>query len=410
MKVRLFVVFVVLLLSGFLSTTEAQTKPCGCENKEYLLEALNQNQMVIQELQLQTDLILALENADGKRIMPTAEAVTDLYTAIRNAKKSIANANYLYTSGESMNTADCSVTREDTSNDCVELIRKHFYDVTQKACLANKSSRRPDQTYFEEMEMKSYLLHLMMAYHEQQKFILQMLKSLPKNCRPSGWFGYIVLNRVGTGITVITTPPRPIINGRGLNGGTAEDIQKWTYIGKILVEEGKAKSIRGSAVYSEDSVSTSSEQAFCDSIIGSKTRSHTITFKTSAGGEAEGDVVAASQFTLLKVNPANQTYDLFARNFPRVNTTGQKVHWSKSTGGCRKDQETNRTETFTSSSPENGHSITNEKIKPGSSDYLEGSRVVKPAEGNKSSTQGNTSMTITQELHLRWMLRRLPSK
>ena len=406
MKLKALVIVAVWLFWGSFSSAQAQAKPCGCEQKEELLDLLNQTQMRIQELQFQVDLSLANVQADGKPIMATNERVNELDKELRNAAKSVANSY----SDETLDAVNCSVTRTDTSSDCVELIRKHSFDVMQKECLASKGSRGPNQPYYELMEMKSYMVHMMVAYHEMQKFILQMLQSLPKNCRPNGWFGYIVLDRVASGVTVITTPPRPIINGRGLNGGTAEDIQKWTYIGKVLVEEGKAKSIRGSAVYSETSVSASSEQAFCDSITGSKTRSHTITFKTSAGGEAEGDVVAASQFTLLKVNPANQTYDLYARNFPRVNTTGQKVHWSKSTGGCSKDQETNRTETFTSSSPESGHSITNEKIKPGSSDYLEGSRVVKPAEGNKSSTQGNTSMTITQELHLRWMLRRLPAK
>jgi hypothetical protein len=186
------------------------------------------------------------------------------------------------------------------------------------------------------MEMKSYLVHMMVAYHEMQKFILQMLQSLPKNCSPNGWFGYIVLHRVASGVTVITTPPRPIINGRGLNGGTSEDIQKWTYIGKVLVEEGKAKSIRGSAVYSENSVSASSEQAFCDSITGSKTRSHTITFKASAGGEAEGDVVAASQFTLLKVNPATQTYDLTHAIFPVLTPPDRKFFGPKALAAAAK--------------------------------------------------------------------------
>ena len=409
MKLKTLVIVFVWLFWGSFSSAQAQTKPCGCADKEELLNYLNLTQAAIQESKFQLDLITKQERAEGKPVMFSDDGYKKFLETFQNAlravhKKGVARANV------TMNTGDCSLKTSETGNFCVQQAETIRTRIHQKVCMESLLERKAKtESYLDRMEMKQIVREAIAGWEAAQEFTLQMLKSLPKNCRPNGWFGYIVLQRVASGVTVITTPPRPIINGRGLNGGTAEDIQKWTYIGKILVEEGKAKSIRGSAVYSEDSVSTSSEQAFCDSIIGSKTRSHTITFKNSAAGEAEGDVVAASQFTLLKVNPANQTYDLYARNFPRVNTTGQKVHWSKSTGGCSKDQETNRTETYTSSSPESGHSIT-EKIKPGSSDYLEGSRVVKPAEGNKSSTQGNTSMTITQELHLRWMLRRLPAK
>ena len=43
------------------------------------------------------------EKTGGKPIMPTNEAVKDLYTEIANAKRSVANADYIYSSGESMN-------------------------------------------------------------------------------------------------------------------------------------------------------------------------------------------------------------------------------------------------------------------------------------------------------------------
>jgi len=68
------------------------------------LKLLKQNQMVRQELDFQMKSILKLEEkTGGKPIMPTNEAVKDLYTEIANAKRSVANADYIYSSGESMN-------------------------------------------------------------------------------------------------------------------------------------------------------------------------------------------------------------------------------------------------------------------------------------------------------------------
>jgi hypothetical protein len=73
MKAGIFVIAVILLISGVLSA-QAQ-KPCGCEDKEVLLEALKQNQVVRQELDSRMKLIVELEQkAGGKPIMSTIEA------------------------------------------------------------------------------------------------------------------------------------------------------------------------------------------------------------------------------------------------------------------------------------------------------------------------------------------------
>src|SRR5687768_8468481 len=108
MKIKFFAIAVVWLLLGFLSTAQAQNQPCGCADREDLLNLLNQTQMEIQEAQFQIDLILAKEKTDGKTIMATIKGLNVLYENLNNAARSVSTKTY---PGWSMNFADCSVKR-----------------------------------------------------------------------------------------------------------------------------------------------------------------------------------------------------------------------------------------------------------------------------------------------------------
>jgi hypothetical protein len=61
MKFNIFVMAIVLLLAGFLSAQGQTNQPCGCEDKEEMLNFLNVTQMKIQEYKFQLDLITAQE-------------------------------------------------------------------------------------------------------------------------------------------------------------------------------------------------------------------------------------------------------------------------------------------------------------------------------------------------------------
>lgn len=398
MKIKILVIAIVWLLSGFLLSAQAQSQACGCADKQDLLNLLNQTQMELQELQFQTDLILAQEKADGKPKKATTEIVNKLNGALDNAAKSVANKTY---PGHSMNVVDCTVKRENTYSDCVELVKKRFYDVIQQACREDKDWRGSVQPYYEVLEVKSYLLQIFKAKQEMKNFILQMLSSLPKSCRPNNWFGYVVYQKVNTAVGVKTLPANnntPL----GTNGGTETQGGKNTYIGTVFVEEGKAVSARAYAAYSFDNSYKGTARVQCTSKepIGT-------TQKTSGRTDIlEGESDGTAEFSL-NVNPAMRTYGLSAYFFP-VTLTGQSKGYTAYTAaaGCPGGQNDFNSPAYLRADKQ-GHFVSDQKIT--SPDSLEGTDVVKPPLSNQSTKGGNTAVTETYEIQFRWMLRRLPA-
>jgi hypothetical protein len=388
MKVKLFVIAVVVLLSGCFSSTQAQ-KPCGCEEKAELLNQLNLTQIALQEAQFQMNLILALESKSGKPVMATDEGVNLFQENIQGAQSGVSQwAN----PGYSMNVVDCTVTvqRENTNSDCVELIRKQFYDFVQKACLATKSSRSSDQPYYGLMELKSYLLHIMQAYSEKQRFILQILGSLPKNCRPNNWFGYVVYQKVQT-----------YTNDDVRTDKALQSSKKVVYTGTVFVEEGKAVRAGADGTYHSNIFNGSSGRISCSG--RQETISRQDVMKDVAKGKADGNPTHAFSFIAYP-----DSYDLSVR-FLIVKTTGQRTTSSKVTAtSCTEGHEKTESEPFTYEIPASGHGVMNEKINRASPDYLEGSRVERPIDTSDKGLFGLN--TRTEEIKLRWMLRRLPQK
>jgi hypothetical protein len=407
MKIKFYAVAVVWWLVGFLSSAQAQSLPCGCADKQDLLNLLNQTQMAIQESQFQTNLILAKEKADGKPVMATVKGLNVFYENLNNAAKSVSTKTY---PGWSMDVFDCSVKKTSNNSDCVELIKKHFYDISQKACLANKSSRGTDKPYFEEMEMKSYLLQIMMAYSEMQKFILQMLKSLPKNCRPNDWFGYVVYQKVRSTVTVRTIPSRntqfkgPSSGINIVNGGSETSGFKETYIGTTFFNgDGLPSPARAYAAISYDVSKTFDGRIYCSP------RRPDESFLSTGGMKsfAEGQLNSGS-FHTLTIFPDQRRYKIDV-SFPlSVIVVGQSSRFSKTTGVCVPDP-------LNENGPikltvEGGSYGIDETASSSSIDYLEGTKTEKPYFLNQSTKQGNTSATNTHEIQVRWMLRRLSTR
>jgi hypothetical protein len=397
MKASVFAIAAALLISGL--TAKAQ-KPCGCADKQYLIDALKQNQMVRQELDFQMKLVIALEEKPGgKSIMPTAEGVKDLYTEITNAKKSVADGDDTYSSGETIDNVDCSVSRTDTFSDCKELIKKQLFDVIQKACLANKSSRGPGEPYYAVMQMRSYLLQLMTAYQKQHEFILQMLGSLPRNCRPNNWFGYVFYRRVQTETSVLSKPRKTLDSKNAVGPSTGLRTEKNTYIGKISVEGGKA--VSGKAYGAQKMDGTNSFARVCP-IVGGRLE------QVSVANEkffAEDEKAGYGSLAINVLSPHSYRLDVV---FSPVVLTGDITMWGNTVSGKCTDErfEYNSTRrNLVDVKPGGPLSITEQNESP---DFLEGNQdQVRPTETFKS---GDESVTKTEEIKLRWMLWRLPQK
>src|SRR5688572_4811845 len=409
MKIKLILIAVACILSGCISA-QAQGQPCGCADKEELLNLLNVTQMEIQELNFQLNLITDQEKASGTPVMFSQDGYKKLMETLTNAERAVQKKG-LGNGTVTMDSRTCSIKDTETGNHCVRQVRLIIHRVHQKACMEGQLERQRGVSYRTRMEMKRLVLEKIEAYNAAQEFILQMLKSLPKTCRPNNWFGYIVLQRVFTSVDEETIPPRPRSGPYGaLTSGTRTTKKEDLEIGTVLVGDLKPMSIRAHVESTENAAYAASTEAFCGGAVGWKSATETTNFKSFLKGEDNGDVVSASNRTVLTVNPTNQTYNVYTGIFPRVNLSGQKVSSAKSAFAvCRNDPDPpDRTEPFTSSPSILPYSATNEKIKPGSSNYLEGSRVVRPPDFNKSYKQGNTLTTLTQEFQLRWMLVRLP--
>lgn len=73
MKVKLFVIAVVILLSSFLSAHGQTNQPCGCSDKKDLLDRLNVAELAIREYQEQIEVMKEQEKNEGNPLMMTQE-------------------------------------------------------------------------------------------------------------------------------------------------------------------------------------------------------------------------------------------------------------------------------------------------------------------------------------------------
>jgi len=408
MKLQIFAILVVgLFLGASFSSAQVRNEPCKCADKDLLLDALNISQAAIQELNAQLEHLKGSEAAHGGALY-NDKLDKELEEILRGATDQVRKGSGDEFGGYQMNRGDCSI-RESGQNWCAREIDRSLIDVYKKAC-EEKTNVPIEQNPYR--ELRQVILHKISAYQAMQNFILETLKSLPKTCRPNNWFGYIVLQRVFTSVDEEPLPPRPRSGPYGaFSGGTRTTNKKDIEIGTVFVREGKPTSIRASMTSTENGASGGSLEVNCGAA-GWKTGTESNTFESFLKGENNGDVVPASNRIVLKVNPANQTYDVYTGVFPRVNLTGEKVSSAKTAfTACRNDLDRpGKPEPFTSSASFAPYSVTNEKIKPGSPDFLEGSRTVKPPEFNRRYKQGNVTTTLTQEILFRWMLVRLPAK
>jgi len=401
-KMKFFVIALVWLMWGFLLSAQAQTKPCGCADKANLLKRLRIAEMAMQEYLTQIESLKKKAEADGKAVPYSDKAYSDLIGSEIDAWRRVTETS----DNDSIGILDpytCSFKGLDDQSDCMQQISKSRLDFLRKRCLETLVLRGPKKSYVEEMQMIDIALESLFAFQEEQKLILKMLNSLPKNCRPNDWFGYVVYQRVDTIVGNVTKPPSTRA-ALGYNGGTEAQSLKETYVGTILVEDGKAVS-RAYAAHSYSVVYTGSARVRCTS----KEPIGTAVTTSNASRFLEGEANGNAEFSL-DVYPGKRSYGISAYFFS-VNMTGQMNFSTKTTaaGGCPSGEKSNNGSiTMRSGDKQSGYSVSDEKLT--SPDYLEGSRVVKLLPLNKTTTEQNSTLTQTNEIQFRWMLRRLPAK
>ncbi len=393
MKLQVFVILVVgLFLGASFSSAQVRNEPCKCADKDLLLDALNMSQAAIQELNFQLEYAKGWEAAHGKTVYGD-----EFYKAL---EKNLGVVKNQFGSGDEfggyqIKSSDCSIMEKSGQNRCAREIEKSLIDVYKEACREKK-----DLPIYQKLgEMRQVLLLQISAYQAMQKFVLDTLRSLPKTCRPNNWFGYVTYQKVQTVNSVETNAKINL---------TATRNSKVTYLGTLLVEEGKAASASASAT---DSWDLNQISGYTDNTCKGKQVARVMTYNTKSF--SEGETIGNATFTLkIDFHPAIKTYDLYVDFFP-INIAGQNnTSNSLSAADCaEKGYDKSDSFSFTKRVQKEGHSVTGEKIDPDSPNFLEGRRVVKPEALNQSGVkEGNTTTTKTHEIQFRWALWRLPAK
>lgn len=405
MKFKIFLAALAILLLNFLSI-QAQT-PCECADKKELMNLLNLNQMAIQELNYQLGIITATEVAEKKPVMYSDNAINALEDSIINALATVRQKG-LDDGSLTMFPHDCSMKETGKGNFCVQQIKKIRYSVHQKICQASLSQRDPQkESYLNNRKMAGIIQEYLAAYKSEQALILQLIDSLPKDCRPNNWFGYVSYQKVSTMVSNETLPPdmatlRPRVGITIRTGGNKIVGTSDTYNGTIIVEEGKMLSANASAELSVKSGMTVSGRISCNKNKPDENQVDTGEQNDILTGNSDGK----ADFSL-NVSPREYSISMLFFSIPG---SGQKSGSFNSSGGCGNVKPTNNSSTFnTNISAPNRYSVKG-NIRPESPNYLEGYTADEPKFGNSSSTQGNISVTRTYKIIVRWMLRRLPPR
>jgi hypothetical protein len=284
----------------------------------------------------------------------------------------------------------------------VREVLKPFSDFIQKSCQESKGARRPDQPYYEGMEMKKFLVQIMKAFYAMREAALAALKSLPKNCRPNNWFGYVVYQSVDD-ITGVKTIPASGAQ-TGSNGGSETSGTKKTYTATVFVEEGKASSAKASASVSYNMGGTTSLRDICSPKTGLETVSTSYGGSTSAAGVGAGSVEFG-----LNVHDAAKKYD-FSMKFQPVMVTGNSTKFSITTATACKASSKESSTPFQDYVGGGDPYKVEGKMDSGIPNYLWGSRTEKPPLANRTLTGQNSSTVLAREIQVRWSLWRMPAK
>lgn len=251
--------------------------------------------------------------------------------------------------------------------------------------------------------MSQVILQEISAYQEMQNFILQMIKALPKNCRPNNWFGYVSYRKITTLVSVKNIPAEtgPMRTGRLTTGGNVTEGITDSYYGTINVEEGKGVNSQANTSWSLKNSRIAHGRLYC-----SKEKPDfavTETSKQTQNGEGGG---SGKPDFRLNVYPKTGKYNLSVSFFPVKGLL--MISGSGNTkGGCKQEPWSNspplKEMSFEAPSP----ASVEWEIEPNSPDLLQGTKSTKPEAFNMSFQEENTSITKTYEIQVRWMLRRL---
>ncbi|MCO6512753.1 MAG: hypothetical protein J5I65_18365 [Aridibacter famidurans] len=399
------IVIVFSLLIGA-SSIHGQEQPCGCPDKENLLKKLVSTRAAIGVLERHLDAISRMEKPIRGPLGFDEEGLTALLQSIADSQKA-TQVSGPDSSFSLLNPNDCSISDQRAENGCLRKVESRFLEVLRQQC---RSRQTPGRRFYESMTMREVVNLQIDAYRAAEALILDSLNSLPADCRPNGWFGYVTYRRVHTIISSKAIAPtsdsitRP---GAGISittGGNEVVGTKNTYTGTVFVEGGRASRARGSASTSFNSSKTLSGRVYCSPKKPDESVVQTEAKRSFVEGERDG----LPEFGL-GFDPADNSYRISMKFFS-IEANGDSSTTSSNSGGCGdKSSEHSNVLKTRINSPE--YHFVEGLLDPNTPDYLEGSRAEDRTPIIGSSGQADDGSTrITIEITTKWMLRRFPQR
>lgn len=401
MDIRTPIVISVFLaaFSMFCVETPAQAKPCGCAHARMLMSYLNEVDITMQELRAKWDTPWPVEASNGPAYKDADWE--ELFDTIKDLQRSVqlvdAEAQQAY-----LDPYTCKIERS-SADACIKSIQQPYFDYIFRECNPRRNIKVP---YYKSLTLKQFELIQLKAYDDSRNAILAALRSLPANCRPNNWFGYVVLQRVKTSSAVtkflattgITKPSAGISIS---NGGNETAGSKFNYLGTIYVSDGKSENSRGYAAYTMESSKVISGRVYCSP----KRPDETVVQTSGKSEQLEGVLYGKASFRF-SVDAAGN-YGMNMTFYP-VPFTGQ-MKTIGTTAGCD-GKPTSFTNPLSSRSDAPAPFSVRGKIDMASPDLIEGNKVEHPPAGNSSLTSANTTMIFSEEINVRWTLRRIPNR
>ncbi|QQS41641.1 MAG: hypothetical protein IPM63_01470 [Acidobacteriota bacterium] len=399
-------IVIVFFLLICVSSIHGQDQPCGCPDKETLLKKLVSTRAAIGVLERNLDVISRLEKPIGRPLDFSEEGLTELLQSIADSQKE-TQVSGPDSSFSLLNPIDCSISDQRAENECIRKVESRFLDALLQQC---RSRQTPGRRFYENFTMREVVNLQIAAHKAAEALILDSLNSLPADCRPNGWFGYVAYKRVHTIISskaIAPTPDSITRPGAGISittGGNEVVGTKNTYTGTIFVEGGRASKAKGGASTSFNSSKTVSGRVYCSPKKPDESVVQTEARRSFVEGERDG----LPEFGL-GFDPSDNSYRISMKFFS-IEANGDSSTTSSNSGGCGdKSSEHSNVLKTRINSPE--YHFVEGLLDPNSPDYLEGSRTEDrtPIIGSSGQAE-NGSTRITIEITTRWMLRRFPQR
>lgn len=204
MKIKLFVIAVVWLMSGVLSSAQAQSQLCGCADAKHMLFRIKEANAAINEYKKQIQNYQAQGNSSGNPVRFTQEEYrNNLQPAVKTVLTNVKSAEpppSPLTAGAKTDPHSCSEPEISGGTPCLqEALRKHESHHSNSCSLKRPPRTNPVSDYRDAMTMVEVIEEEIVGYTLERAYLASELAKLPDKCKPPVWYLYYEVTVAGDG-------------------------------------------------------------------------------------------------------------------------------------------------------------------------------------------------------------------